>query len=360
MSGEYILYILISVLGMEFAALLPVYYGALLLKRGQYRRAMPFCKWSYTLSKIIPTWKPASAFNLCACHFSAGDYDTALHLAELSAREAQRFRSSHIEALAQSVQAILITRTGDSGRAVALMEAALETSLPSHFRPFIALNAGAGYLSLGNADKAEMLLREAATDRRTHPEIAPLADCNLMFCLYYQGRLEEALILALETAKPKRYAGDLRTQILISLQSGQIIILAVAGKIAEAQEIERQMLRNLPLDEPHLLSAPYRAIAELALQNGDLDRARHYAEMAYPLDPRPMAQAQSLLIQAEVFAARKNARRAADLCAEALRHADTTYVQQRSARLTGATPSATSLSPAETTEEQTISILRWD
>ena len=103
--------------------------------------------------------------------------------------------------------------------------------------------------------------------------------------------------------------------------------------LGEAQDVAAQIAPDLNKMDAFRQGAALRALAELALKQGDLDRARDLAQRSATLGINPNAHANTLLIQAQVFAARHNTHRALTLCRDILETRSVRFYKQRAQEL---------------------------
>lgn len=311
------------------ALMAPIYIGAILFKRGLYRQALPWWQWCYRLSRVIRSWRALMSINMGACLEALGEFVQARPYLEEALRETEKGYKRRLRPVALINMAILLLREGDFDRAEQLLDEAFAARrLSRQVRTILLIDAAAVYINKGRFAEAMRLLEEGMAVSKK-PDVQAIALTNLSACHFYQGHLDEALTLIQRAAQqPARlpWVSPYVTGVYIGY-------LAEAGRWDEAQEMEAKLLPDVAVLPPYLQTTAFRSIARLALCLGKLDRARDYAERAYPLNPNPNAQADSLLLQAEVFAARHNAQRATQLCEEILRLNALEYHKQRAANL---------------------------
>ena len=110
-------------------------------------------------------------------------------------------------------------------------------------------------------------------------------------------------------------------------------MLTEAGDLTEAQTVAAELASQLNTMDPFRQGTALRCLAELAVKQGEWDRARDYAQRSAMLGLNPNAHANTLLIQAEVFAARHNAHRAITLCQDVLETQAVSFYHQRAQKL---------------------------
>lgn len=312
--------ILIALFTLEFGVIVtlmfPLVAGQRAYRQGRYEKAQKWFLWCYRVSRILKSWRGTAALNVCACHLAQGDYVSAMPFAEEAVAELENRNVGYYLAVARAYLGLNLCRFGEFDKARPHFEAALaEKRLPARYRHWVEIYAANLFAGQGRFDRAVELLQQALAVQRLDPEMRVLAETLLAGCDYHQGRLPEAL-----DRVRKASAETFRTPwIHAAALSDYMLYLAESGQTKEAQEVEARLIPYAPRSPEIVQGGIYLAIATLALRNEDLDRARDYAERAYPLDRDPNAQAAALLVQAEVFAARHNGNRAQALCNEALR-----------------------------------------
>ncbi len=310
-------YILLGEIGFLGSLVAPLVAGNRLLRRGQYAPALKWFLLCRRLGRIMPRRRSMLALKLCACYIGLGDFDAALTYAEEAVCEVEkRNHGQGVRSLATAYLGIVLTRLGQFDRADALLTSALATPrLRPRLREMVSLCAASVQINRGRFAEATVLLETTLATARENGDNRAAAEYSLSLCRYYEGDLAGALPLARSACERPNTQVWLQTVAL----SCCLTYLSEMGETGQAQEVAARLMPLLPAAPPHVRASGLRAIAQQALQIGDLDRARSYAEQAYPLDPNPNAHAGALLIQAEVFAARQNRNRAEALCEEILR-----------------------------------------
>ncbi len=323
LSFEYalILYMLLFVI--------PGLVGRMLLRRGAVKASLPWTKASYTLCRFIPHWRTMMAVHLGGAYLQLGEDGLARTYVEEALRSSDRFANSFniksTRALAKAYLGILQVRVGEFGGVESLFQEVLATKLHPRIRPFIAVYASSAYIQLGRFAEAETLLNELLDTPKLGTEFYGIAYCNRSISAYYQNRMADALKASEAAAQnPSRLPGN-QAVVLVA----QILSHIGTGDLEGAKRFETQALTLVSIVAPYTQSGIYRAIAELALRLDNLDRARDYAERAASLTMTPNGQANILLIQAEVFAARNNANRAETLCRDVLRLECLSFYKER-------------------------------
>ena len=306
---------IITVLALEIGVISPNVIGPMFLRRYQPDKALPWLKMSRGVSRVLPSWRGFNAVYMAAYHLQKGEYGEALVHAEVGVKETSK--SGHRELMRQSAKfylGIALLRHGEFAQAEAILTELQKTRIFSSPKSQAVLEAQRGVIATnqGRFQEASTIFKKylAEATPGSVPHVSVL--CSLSLCAYYEGDLAQALDLAQQAVK--------KPSTLLWLDAGgrscQMVYLVEMGELTQAQEIEAWLLSHLQELPPTTKAGAMRAIAQLALKNGDLDRARNYAEQAYPLDPNPNTHASALLIQAEVFATRKNPRRVQDICGE--------------------------------------------
>jgi tetratricopeptide (TPR) repeat protein len=311
----------------------PMFAFGAAYRRGNYRVSLLMMRWYYLLGRFLPHWRRFGALYLAQIYISMGDFESALPYAEEAVAAYERVKKPWIKpwlATAQGCLGVILTRQGHFDRAEALMDEALATGrMRPVFRSVLEINAATTYINRGRIDEAERLLDPFVGVQRPKPDIQAIAMNNRCLCYYLKGDLESAIELSKRAMEQPFRTPMVRPVTQIS----HMFYLACAGQIAEAQAMEALLNPQIPALSPHLQGAAYRSIARLALTKGNLDRARDYAERAARLDPNPNAQAEPLLIQAEVFATRQNLHRAVTLCEQVLRSDAIEFHKRRAAEM---------------------------
>jgi tetratricopeptide (TPR) repeat protein len=319
------------VLGVEIAVLGPIVYSGHLLRRGQNTQALPWLRYGYAVSKALPSLRGVVALNLCACHTQLGDYDRAIPFNEEALqRLSRRGESSRNLAIARAYRGILQARMGNFDEAEAIFNSILaDTKLGSRLRIEVEACAAAAYINQGRFAEARHLLDGVIAATRQDTVSHALAESNMSVCHFFEGNVEEALVMAQHASTRAVTWRWIPTLALANCLNYQIEL----GNLEAARELEGKVLPDVAAMPGYVQSMIYSAVARLALRNDNLDRARDYAERAYPLDPNPNAQARALLIQAEIFASRQNVGRTDAICAEILRLNALDYYKQHAERL---------------------------
>lgn len=328
------------ILSFEYALILymllfvvPGLVGMALMRRGAIKASLPWTKASYALCRFIPHWRTVMAVNLGGSYLHLGEDTLARTYLEESLRRSNRFANSfdikNTRALAKAYLGVLQVREGQYAGVESLFQEALAAKLNRRYRPFIVVYASSAYIHLGKFAEADALLHELLETPKLGAEFECTAHCNRSFSAYYQNRMGEALQAAQAAAQhPSRFPS---TQAVMLV--AQILAHIGTGDLEGAKKFEIQALTLVSIVAPFTQSAIYRAIAELALRLDNLDRARDYAERASSLTMTPNGQANILLIQAEVFAARNNANRAETLCRDVLQLECLPFYRERAVTL---------------------------
>jgi tetratricopeptide (TPR) repeat protein len=311
---------------------LPFGIGMALEKRHRFKQAVPWFRFSRSFSRFVrwyrsESWTGVTAWHLCHCHLNLGNYEAARRYGEEAVKVyAGTMYLGNIQAMLGSA----CLRLQQYRQAQDVLERALASShLDPRYRPMADLYLAYVNLHEVRFDEAEGHLHAALTGQDITSEYRAAALDYLSVCHFYRDRLAEAL----EDSRQAEEIGVTYPEMQWGAWVNRMVYLAENGQIAEARGYEAKLLPLLAQKQGHDLAALLRSLARLALRAGELDRARDYAERAYPMDADPDSQASALLLQAEVFAARHNAPRAEALCAEILRLDTIDYFRRRVAEL---------------------------
>ena len=331
-----ILTLCLWVLGAEIVVLGPIVYSGQLLRRGQNMQALPWLRYSYAVSRVLPSLRGVVALNMCACHTQLGDYEQAMPFNEEALeRLSRRGESSRNLAIARAYRGILLARMGKFDEAETIFTSILaDNKISSRLRIEVEACAAAGYINQGRFAEAKALLEGVIAATRPDTVSHALAESNMSVCHFFEGHVPEALEMAQRASTRAVTWKWIPTLALANCLSYQIEL----GHLDAAREIEGKIMPSLSETPTYVQSTILSMVARLALRRDDLDRARDLAERAYPLDPNPNAQARALLVQAEVFAARKNPGRTEAICSEILRLNALNYYKERAHRLLNALP----------------------
>lgn len=324
-----ILSLLLVYLALLALLLAPVNYAAYLLSQGRSEEALRLFLWFHRLRRFLPNWKGPLALNIAACYINLGHTLEAMPYIETAIAELGRRNMTVHLALAKAYQGILLTRKGEFERAEQVFAELFASRLPPRFVPHIEQYAAGCYLNIGRFAEAEAALQRALEGVKPGSDLRVTAENNLAWCRYYQGSLTEALAIHRRIISQPTRVPWVQSYVL----GDYLSLLAEAGEIEEAQKVEGRLLPILATLPDHAQAAVCRGTARLALRKDDLDKARDFAERASPLDLNPNGQAITLLIQAEVFAARRNTHRALTLCEEVQRLNCLDFYKQRAQAL---------------------------
>lgn len=176
----------------------------------------------------------------------------------------------------------------------------------------LALDSAAALVNLGNILRARSTIEAVLSAGRLRPVVHAIACCNLSACHFYDGDTEAALAALGRTDREKPLMGHwtgwrdaLRMRFLLDL-----------GRVEEAARLEPAVRKAAAAEGVFPAAGAHHSLARLRLARGDLNGARHHAEISADLDPTPNGRAGPLLAQAEVFARMGNSHRAAVLCRE--------------------------------------------
>ncbi len=313
----------------------PTYFARSYLIKGEAHKALRLYRYFSPLYSCFGKRSRAtSAYNIAACYSEIGDKKKAvewLNKALPLLKGANRPGFLQYYAVAMALSAFYHAEEGEIQEADILAKEARSDIIPkSRMEPSVS------YLLAGVAFYAERF-DEAETALKTMMEpsqylLVGMKACTyslLGSCAYYQGRFAEALqnqILAEKSgaSSPRLQSVFLANQVIDATDSGD----RMAAQQAEANLI--QLLQNL---EEAACSHPYRALSTLALARGDLDRALDYAERGYNQHATKRELANSLYLQASVYAQRKNYARALQLIEEAETYPNFTLYRERLANL---------------------------
>ncbi len=313
----------------EFALLAgivgPMHYGASMIRTGQFGRALPVLRAYYAASRLMPRWRGPLAGFMCACYVGMGEFALAQPFAEEAVRENTKYGYAQHLASARAHLGIILVQQGEFERAGPLVEQTLSDPIPARLRPTVELFAANGFLNLDRLDAAEKLIQNVLMSAKPGSDVHIVALANLSQCRLYQGRAAEALEVARRAAQSKAPNSNIRA----AVQRGLLVCLTEMNLLDEAQALAAHIAPELKNMDTFRQGAALRALAELALKQDDLDRARDYAQRSATLGVNPNAQANTLLILARVFDARQNAHRAVTLCRDILETRCVTYFKQR-------------------------------
>ena len=316
-------------LGLLAGVVGPMQYGSHLVRAGRYQQALPILRAYYAASRALPRWRGPLAGFLCACYVGMGEFGLARPFAEEAVRENEKRGFAQHLAAARANLGVILIRQGEFAQATLLLDQTLSKPIHDRLRPTVELYAANAYINLDRLAEAEKLLETALKTAKPNSDIAIVALTNLCLCRIYQNRPEEALVLAQSAAKPKAPSPPIR----FTVQTLLLLALVETDRLAEAQEVAAQLASQLNAMDPFRRSSALRALAELAVKQGELDRARDYAQRSATLGLNPNAHANMLLIQAEVFAARHNTHRAVTLCRDILDTEAVSFYRQRAQQL---------------------------
>ncbi len=339
-------------LGLLAGVVGPMQYGSHLVRAGRYQQALPILRAYYAASRALPRWRGPLAGFLCACYVGMGEFGLARPFAEEAVRENEKRGFAQHLAAARANLGVILIRQGEFAEATLLLDQTLSKPIHDRLRPTVELYAANAYINLDRLAEAEKLLEPALKTAKPDSDISIVALTNLCLCRIYQNRPEEALELAQRAAKPKASSLPIR----FTVQTLLLLALVETDRLAEAQEVATQLAPQLNAMDPFRRSSALRTLAELAVKQGELDRARDYAQRSATLGLNPNAHANMLLIQAEVFAARHNTHRAVTLCQDILDTEAVSFYRQRAQQLIDRlqTPNTLANSPANlyVTEEE--------
>lgn len=333
----------------------PMHYGANMIRTGRFQQALPVLRAYYAASHLLPRWRGPMAGFLSACYVGMGEFALAQPYAEEAVRENSKYNYPQHLASARAHLGIILVHQGDFDRAGPLIEETLTAPIPPRLKQTVELFAANGYINLDRLDAADKLIQAILNTSKPNTDVQIVALANLSQCRLYQGRAEEALVAARSAATSKAPNSNIRFAVL----RGLLVCLTEMNLLDEAQEVVAQIAPELNRMDTFRQGAALRAMAELALKQGDLERARDYAQRSAILGINPNAHANTLLIQAEVFAARQNTHRALTLCRDILETRSVRYYKQRALALIARLeePDTLANSPARnyvaTTEEET-------
>lgn len=336
---EFFLSFLLVELIIVMLILLPARVGSAWIMQGQFRQALPVFRAYHLFSRILPRWRGPTLINLCACHVGLGDYERAQHYAEAAVRESGKRKQKQSLATARAYLGLTLLRQGAFEEAGELFDLALAQPLAARLRPHIEALAAHAYLNLDRLADAYQLLHDLQKRVPEGSELAIVVQSNLSWYYGLQERWEEARETALLASARPTHRQDVRA----SVRMMNVICATEMGDLETAQAEGAQLMPMLPELDAYRRGGCLRAMAQLALRQGDLDRARDLAERAAPVSLNPNAQADLHLIQAEVFAVRHNAHRARALCDEILRSHAADFYKRRARRLQMTLPALSTL-----------------
>ena len=316
-------------LGLLTGVVGPMQYGSHLIRAGRFRQALPILRAYHAASRALPRWRGPTAGYVCACYVGLGEFALARPFAEIAVRENEKQGFAPHLAAARAHLGIILVRQGDFAEAGILLDQTLSSPIPKRLRPTVELFAANACINLDRLAQAEKLLESTLQAAKPNSDIAIVALANLSHCRLYQNRIDDALELARQAAIPKAPSLPIR----FAVQSQLLVMLIESDKLAEAQEVAARLASQLNDMDPFRRGTALRALAELAVKQGEWDRARDYAQRSAALGLNPNAHANTLLIQAEVFAARHNAHRAITLCQDVLETQAVSFYHQRAQKL---------------------------
>ena len=317
--------LLISELALVAGLIGPMHYGASMIRAGQFARALPVLRAYYAASRLLPRWRGPLAGFMCACYVGMGEFALAQPFAEEAVSENTKYGYAQHLASARAHLGIILVQMGDFERAGPLFEQTLAGPIPARLRPTVELFAANGFLNLDRLDEAEKLIQSVLANAKPGTDVHIVALANLSQCRLYQGRGQEALDTARRAAQSKAPNANIRA----AVQRGLLVCLVEMNLLDEAQALAAHIAPELKTMDTFRQGAALRALAELALKQGDLERARDYAQRSATLGINPNAHANTLLILARVFEARHNANRAVTLCRDILETRCVGFFKQR-------------------------------
>lgn len=307
----------------------PMHYGATMVRSGQFQKALPVLRAYYAASKFLPRWRGPIAGFVSACYVGMGEFALAQPYAEEAVAESARYQYAQHLASARAHLGIILVHLGDFEQAEPLIQQTLRAEVPPRLRTTVDLFAANGFINLDRLEEADRLIQNVLSNPKAGADVQIVALANLSLCRLYQERTEEALEAAQRAAKAKAPTPAFRFAVL----RGLLVCLTELGRLSEAEEIAAQIAPQLNSLDAFRQGAALRALAELALKKGELDRARDYAQRSATLGINPNAHANTLLIQAEVFAARHNTHRALTLCRDILETRSVRFYKARAEAL---------------------------
>ena len=196
-------------------------------------------------------------------------------------------------------------------------EALDEPLIKGYYRALIHCNAITAFLGMAKLEEAQAMiqsLEKTLPAVKNNRRIQYILLRNKASLLYLQGNHEGALEI-LDHLLPSLIRGKDEYVNALTLR---IRCLSRIKRLEEAEIYEREIREALENSSPVLHPSCLLTLSQLALDKKDMDQARHYAEQAADNSHTPYLLAESMLIQAEVFAYYKNPNRALALSQQAV------------------------------------------
>lgn len=305
------------------------------LKKGEAREALRlFRRFAPLYNRLGEDNRAMLTYNTGICLLQLGERNEAFERLKESLELLQGSKDRRLrtyKAMAPAICALFYAEDGELEEAKRLAESAQEqidskAPIGSYTE---AILAGVS-LYEERFEEAEAELKRILESRpEPHEATKTIIYALLGICVYFQGRVAEALEhqnAGAQCVKESLY----QQSSFLSNQLGYVIEL---GDMAKAQQIEAKLIPALQKLEEAQRSHPYRALSALAITRSDLDRALDYAERSCNQNVSKRELANSLHLQAQVYAQRKNYARALQLIEEAETYPNFTQSRERLAKL---------------------------
>lgn len=286
----------VTVITSEFLLLAglfgPIRYGRWLYIKGEYGKAIPIFRGYHAASRILTRWRgPVSGF-LAASYAGQGEYVQALPYAEEAVSECIRYKYAEHLLMAQAQLCMILVQLGDMDRAAQLADRLVQAKISEQHQTALKLVLANAYCHLDRLDEALQMAEAVLASKQVSIEDQIIGLTMLSSIKYLQCHAEEALDAAERAAKLKSSTTEIRFHVLRC----NLLSLIELNRMTEAQEIATQISQMLNRLNPSWQGAAFRVLAEFALKQGELDRARDYAERSASTTANPNAQANNLLI----------------------------------------------------------------
>ena len=323
------------VVTLLFLYVAPWLLAASYLKRGEAKKALHI----YRLTAPVYSWTGNGnvailAYNIGLCLSYLGERKEAEKHLHTAMDLMQNFKSQKMlrcKIIAMALSALYYAEDGALEQADNLATSARAILNPkSPFACVVRLFLAVELLYTERFDEAEAELKAILEDYpKLSADVQASVYSNLGTCAYCQGNFGEALKHQVLAEEHSGAASSNRAFYIAS----QIIDATDLGDLVTAQKAEAKLIPMIQKLEEAQRNQPYWALATLALARGDLDRTLDYAERSYNESSSLRMQANSLYLQACVYAKRENPTRALQLLKEAETYPNFTLFKDRIVKL---------------------------
>ena len=312
----------------------PYYVALSNIKKGAPRKAYQIFRRMFPVYSCMGRANRGLAHhNLGVCLSQINERAEALQHFQIAIDNlAQSHRQKHhdMAIMATAASAFLHADIGNIEEGERLAEIAQAKLNPNaRFAPNVTVLVASTLFYAERFQEAEALLNKTLEFQKLDTIVKAVAYSYLAQSAYYQGHFTEAFEYSRKSDRC-----DVQLPYFNSGLLARLIVIAVElGDIAEAKQAEAKLVPMLQkLEEAHRNTA-YVALSALSLARGDLDRTLDYAERGYNQHATKRELANSLYLQASVYAQRKNYVRALQLIQEAETYPNFTLYRERLANL---------------------------